>query len=83
MAATQRPIDATALGEPSGPPAWTTTPSWYLVATRDRAIPPATQRFMAHRAGATTVEVRSSHAAMVAKPGPVTDLILNAANSAT
>ena len=68
MAATQRPIDATALGEPSGPPAWATIPSWYLVATQDHAIPPATQRFMAARAGATTIEVRSAHAAMVSVP---------------
>ena len=37
----------------SGEPAWKKIPSWYLVATEDRAIPPATQRFMAERAGAT------------------------------
>jgi pimeloyl-ACP methyl ester carboxylesterase len=78
MAAGQRPIDAGALGEPSGDPAWATIPSWYLVATYDHAIPPATQRFMAERAGAHTVEVATSHATMLVEPGAVTDLILDA-----
>jgi pimeloyl-ACP methyl ester carboxylesterase len=81
MAAGQRPIDASALGEPSGEPAWKTIPSWYMVATEDHAIPPATQRFMAQRAGATTVEVSASHVAIISKPGAVTDLILDAVNA--
>ena len=81
MAAGQRPIDAAALGQPSGVPAWQTVPSWYLVATQDHAIPPATQRFMAQRAGATTVEMASSHAAMVSKPTAVIDLILDAVHA--
>jgi pimeloyl-ACP methyl ester carboxylesterase len=81
MAATQRPIDAAALGEPSGAPAWKTIPSWYLVASNDQAIPPATERFMAKRAGATTVEIPSSHVAMISHPGVVTDLILDAAHA--
>jgi pimeloyl-ACP methyl ester carboxylesterase len=76
MAANQRPIDAAALGQPSGEPAWKTIPSWYLVASNDHAIPPATERFMAKRAGATTVEIASSHVAMTSHPGAVTDLIL-------
>jgi pimeloyl-ACP methyl ester carboxylesterase len=78
MAATQRPIDAAVLAEPSGPPAWRTIPSWYLVASDDHAIPPATERFMAKRAGATTVEISASHVAMVSHPDAVTDLILDA-----
>ena len=45
MAATQRPFELGILEELSGPPAWKSIPSWYLVATEDRAIPPATQRF--------------------------------------
>ena len=81
MAATQRPIDAAALGEPSGVPAWKTIPSWYLVASNDQAIPPATERFMAKRAGATTVEIASSHVAMISHPKAVTDLILDAARA--
>jgi pimeloyl-ACP methyl ester carboxylesterase len=75
MAANQRPIDAAALGEPSGEPAWKTIPSWYLVASNDQAIPPATERFMAKRAGATTVEIASSHVAMISHPGAVIDLV--------
>jgi pimeloyl-ACP methyl ester carboxylesterase len=78
MAATQRPIEAAALGEPSGEPAWKTIPSWYLVASNDQALPPATERFMAKRAGATTVEIPSSHVAMISHPDVVTDLILEA-----
>jgi pimeloyl-ACP methyl ester carboxylesterase len=81
MAASQRPIDAAALGEPSGVPAWKTIPSWYLVASNDQAIPPATERFMAKRAGATTVEIASSHVAMISHPAVVTDLILEAADA--
>jgi len=81
MAATQRPIEAAALGEPSGAPAWKTIPSWYLVASNDHAIPPATERFMAKRAGATTVEIRSSHVAMISHPDVVTDFILEAAHA--
>ena len=81
MAANQRPIEAAALGEPSGEPAWKTIPSWYLVASNDQAIPPATERFMAKRAGVTTVEIASSHVAMIFHPGAVTDLILAAAHA--
>jgi len=81
MAANQRPIDAAALGQPSGEPAWKTIPSWYLVASNDHAIPPATERFMAKRAGATTVEIASSHVAMISHPAAVTDLILEAAHA--
>jgi pimeloyl-ACP methyl ester carboxylesterase len=79
MAATQRPLDAAILAEPSGPPAWRTIPSWYLVAGDDHAIPPATERFMAKRAGATTREVPSSHVPMISHPDVVTDLITAAA----
>ena len=81
MAATQRPFDLAILEELSGPPAWKTIPSWYLVTTEDRAIPPATQRFMANRAGATIAQVRSSHVPMVSRPSAVTDIILDAARA--
>jgi pimeloyl-ACP methyl ester carboxylesterase len=81
MAATQRPGALATLSEPSGVPAWKTIPSWYLVASQDHAIPPAAERFMAARMHARTVQIDSSHAAMVTHPGPVTDLILSAAQA--
>ena len=78
--ATQRPGDAvTTLREPSGPPAWKTIPSSYLVARDDNLIPAAAQRFMARRAGARTVEVRSSHVALISQPRATADLIGRAA----
>jgi pimeloyl-ACP methyl ester carboxylesterase len=82
MAATQRPLDTAVLAEPTAVPAWRTIPSWYLVAANDHAIPPATERFMAKRAGATTREVDSSHVAMISQPTIVTDLITDAAGRA-
>ena len=81
MAATQRPGALATLSEPSGVPAWKTIPSWYLVANQDHAIPPAAERFMAARMHAHTVQIDSSHAAMVSHPGTVTDLILSAAQA--
>ncbi|KHD77290.1 alpha/beta hydrolase [Actinoplanes utahensis] len=81
MAATQRPADVHTLGQPSGVPAWRTIPSGYLVAKADNLIPPAAQRFMAQRAGARTVEIDSSHVAMMSNPGPTADLIQRMARS--
>ncbi|GAA3207517.1 alpha/beta fold hydrolase [Dactylosporangium siamense] len=83
LAATQRPVTLTALGSPSGPPAWRSIPSWYAVSGADQAIPPASQRAMAKRAGAHTVEVpRGSHAYFVTHPDVVVDLV-RAATRAT
>jgi len=82
MAAAQRPVTLAALMEQTATPTWKAIPSWYLVARADRAIPPATQRFMAARARASTVEIDSSHAAQVAHPDAVTDLILAAGGAA-
>jgi pimeloyl-ACP methyl ester carboxylesterase len=81
MAAGQRPITLAALREPATAAAWKTIPSWYLVATEDRNIPPAAERWMARRARARTVTVRAPHAAAVSDPAPVTELILRAARS--
>ena len=78
LAASQRPGTLSSLVTPSGPPSWRDTPSWYLVATDDHLIPVAAHRAMASRAGATTVEVDSSHVAMISHPDEVTDLILAA-----
>jgi pimeloyl-ACP methyl ester carboxylesterase len=79
MALNQHPVTLQAFTDPSGPPAWKSIPSWYMVAGEDRAIPPATERFMAQRAGSRTVEIDSSHAAPVSHPGDVADLIRTAA----
>ncbi|QDN94441.1 alpha/beta hydrolase [Streptomyces sp. S1D4-23] len=81
MAAGQRPITLAALQEPATAAAWKKIPSWALVATEDRNIPPAAERWMAERARAHTITVRAPHAAAVSDPGPVTDLILRAARS--
>jgi pimeloyl-ACP methyl ester carboxylesterase len=81
MFATQRPFSQEAFVEPSGTPAWKSIPSWYLVASDDHAIPPATQRFMAERAGAQTTEVKSSHVPHISHPDTVTQIILQAAAS--
>ncbi len=75
LASTQRPFALSALSQTSGVPAWKTIPSFYLVGTIDRAIPPFAQLFMAHRANATIVEVRGSHLVMISHPRAVADLI--------
>lgn len=59
-------------------PAWRHKPSWYLVATEDRMIPPPAQRAMAERAGASVVEAVGSHAVYVSQPAAVADLIRQA-----
>lgn len=81
MAATQRPATLLATVTPSGAPAWKAIPSWYLVARDDKALHPAAQRVMAARARAHTVEIASSHAAMISHPRDVTALVLAAANT--
>lgn len=82
LAAQQRPVDLAALQAPSGVPAWKTIPSWYLVAGADRAIPAATEKFMARRAGAHTVVVDgASHLVMLSHPGRVENLIVEAAEA--
>jgi pimeloyl-ACP methyl ester carboxylesterase len=84
MAATQRPIAASALDEPSGQPAWHTIPSWQLIPTADKNIPAKAQEFMGQRAHAHTVEIKgASHAVLVSQPHAVSDLIIAAANATT
>jgi pimeloyl-ACP methyl ester carboxylesterase len=78
MAAGQRPGAFAALVTPSGPPAWATIPSWYLVSANDHLIPPPAQREMAERAGAHTFEIASSHVSMMSHPQRVTRLIVTA-----
>ena len=79
MADSQVPWGVDALNGTISEPAWKTKPSWYLVATDDKMIPPASQRFMSKRAGSTVVEVAGSHAIYVSQPNAVAALIENAA----
>jgi pimeloyl-ACP methyl ester carboxylesterase len=81
MAASQQPLSLAAGLEATTQAAWKTIPSWDLVAANDRTIPPEAERSMARRAGSHTVEIPSSHAAMVSNPGPVADLIRAAATA--
>ena len=79
MAASQVPWGVDALSGTISEPAWKTKPSWYLIATDDKMIPPAAQRFMSQRAGSTVVEVAGSHAIYVSQPNAVAALIEKAA----
>jgi pimeloyl-ACP methyl ester carboxylesterase len=79
MAATQRPITASALDDRAGKAAWTSIPSWALITTQDLNIPAESMRFMARRANSTTVEIDASHAVAVSHPDAVADLIRVAA----
>src|SRR5207244_12801532 len=67
MADSQVPWGVNALAGTISDPAWRTKPSWYLLTTDDKMIPPAAQRLMAKRAGATVVEVKASHAIFVSQ----------------
>jgi pimeloyl-ACP methyl ester carboxylesterase len=80
MADSQVPWGLDALNGTISEPAWKTKPSWYLVSTDDKMIPPPAQRLMSERAGATVVEVAGSHAIYVSQPDAVAALIIQAAN---
>ena len=80
MADSQVPWGVKALGGTISKAAWRTKPSWYLVTTEDKMIPPDAQRFMAKRAGATVVEQRSSHSVFVSHPDAVAALVAKAAS---
>jgi len=82
MADSQVPWGVEALGGEISEPAWKSKPSWYLLATEDRMIPPPAQRFMSQRAGSTVVEVAGSHAIYVSQPNAVVALIKQAAQGA-
>jgi pimeloyl-ACP methyl ester carboxylesterase len=79
MADSQVPWGVEALNGAVGEPAWRGKPSWYLVASDDRMIPPPAQRFMSERAGATVVEVPGSHSVYVSRPQETAALIARAA----
>jgi len=75
MADSQVPWGVEALGGTISEPAWKTKPSWYMVTTDDKMIPPPAQRFMSQRAGATVIEVAGSHSIYVSRPDAVAALI--------
>src|SRR3984957_9281069 len=81
MFAVQQALSASTLGDVMGIPAWKSLPSWFMVAANDEAIPPDAERLFAKRMGATTVEVASSHVAMVSHPEDVVRLIEAAADA--
>jgi pimeloyl-ACP methyl ester carboxylesterase len=80
MADSQVPWGVDALSGTIDEPAWRTKPSWYLIATEDRMIPPPAQRQMSARAGSTVVEAAGSHAIYVSQPAAVAELIETAAS---
>jgi len=81
MADSQVPWGVAALSGAIDTPAWKTKPSWYLVATEDKMIPPPAQRFMSKRAGASVTEVSGSHAIYMSQPAAVVALIERAAHA--
>ena len=81
MADSQVPWGVAALSGSIDEPAWKTKPSWYLVTTEDKMIPPPAQRFMSKRAGSTVTEVPGSHAVYVSQPAAVAAFIEQAAHS--
>ena len=82
MYAVQQCLAMSTFDDVMGAPAWKSHPTWYLVATEDQAIPPDAERMFAKRMGASTVEVTSSHVAMVSRPDEVARLIQAAAQAA-
>jgi pimeloyl-ACP methyl ester carboxylesterase len=83
LAAVQRPAALNQFGEPSGPPAWETIPSWSLIGTADRVITPAQQQVMSTNAGAQISTVKAGHLSLVTRPNAVTDIIETAVDATT
>jgi pimeloyl-ACP methyl ester carboxylesterase len=81
MAVVQKPLSLASFTGKCGTPAWKTVPSWYLECSDDNMIPPPAQAFMAERMGATVRSVASSHAAFMAHPNEVAEIIGLAAAS--
>jgi pimeloyl-ACP methyl ester carboxylesterase len=77
--AVQQPFRKALLAGKTTQAAWRSKPSFYAVSTEDRTINPDLQRFMAKRMGATTIEVRASHLALISQPDAISGLILRAA----
>jgi pimeloyl-ACP methyl ester carboxylesterase len=81
MYAVQQALAGSAFTDVMGTPAWKSVPSWYLVAKDDQALPPEAEMQFAQRMGATTVQVVSSHVAMVSHPDAVVELVEQAAEA--
>src|SRR5260370_24788065 len=81
MAATQKPIAASCLGEKMTKPAWREKPSWFLVAERDRMIAPDTQRYMAHRTGGHVMAIEVDHTPLASAPERVVHIIADAVDA--
>jgi pimeloyl-ACP methyl ester carboxylesterase len=81
MADSQVPWGVNALSGSITDPAWRTKPSWYMITTQDRMIPPPAQHAMSERAGSTVVEIAASHSVYVSQPGPVAGLIEQATSA--
>jgi pimeloyl-ACP methyl ester carboxylesterase len=81
MADSQVPWGVDALGGTITDPAWRAKPSWYLLTTEDKMIPPSAQRTMSGRTGATVTEVAASHSVYVSQPAPVAALVKQAASA--
>ena len=78
LAASQRPVAASAFEEKNGAPAWKDVPSWAVVATGDKAAGSDVLLAMAKAAGAELTTMEGSHLIMVSQPRAVTDVILRA-----
>ncbi len=81
MYAVQQALAASTLQDVMGVPAWKSYPTWFMVAENDEAIPPEAERQFAKRMAATTVEIASSHVAMVSHPDDVAQMIESAARA--
>ena len=83
MAATQKPLNGSALEALTVNAAWKTVPCWYIVSSDDRAINPELERFYAKRMGATTTEIKSSHVSFLSHPKEIARIIEDAAKGST
>jgi pimeloyl-ACP methyl ester carboxylesterase len=83
LAATQRPASAAQFTDPSGAPAWAAIPSWALLGTQDRVIPPTVQEAMYERAGAHISTVSTGHLSLITRPGAVVRVVLSAVEATT
>ena len=81
MAAVQKPLGFAAFGDKASAPAWKTLPSWYLLCTEDKMIPPPAQEFLSKRMNAAVRSVPSSHCPFMSHPQEVADIIALAADS--
>jgi pimeloyl-ACP methyl ester carboxylesterase len=81
LAASQKPISVSCLGEPMGAPAWKEKPSWFLIAENDRMVSPDTQRFLAQRMKSKVVSLPADHTPLISQSGAVAAVIEEAAAS--